>query len=375
MLSLNDQIVYQAVANYIAEEFAPVLRRNYLKKAFGALYTSRQNPFFYRPWKVAYRSFNRAIERAFRSGYAILANFDLVSFYDLIDHKLLQKALESRVRSREVLDLLDRCLKAWTAVNTPSGQMSHGIPQGPLPSAFLAECFLHSFDRENFGNVQYFRYVDDIRLLGKRLSTVRRALVKLDLKAKEMGLVPQAQKIDVREVRDIRAELKNIPSPIASTVAQANRRLTRSSRRRLQRLLKTAVVRRGKRIDIVDPTRLKYLLYRMPRSIRILRSIAPVFYIRPDYSPALSSFTQQFRGSREAASILYNALKEDPVFDATASDYVFALDACEPKPAPVKYLRLVSKLMRRSAERGVLLAHAVRYYEAKRLSGACPAFS
>ena len=369
LLTLNDQIVYQAIANFIAEAFAPVLRRHYLTKTFGALYAGKNNPFFFQPWKKCHRLFNRAVERAFRQGNKILADFDLVSFYDLIDHTLLRRTLESRIRSGEVLDLLDSCLRTWTAADSPRGGLAHGLPQGPLPSAFLAECFLHAFDREDFGNVRYLRYVDDIRLLGKRFSTVRRALIKLDLKAQQLGLVPQAQKIEVREVFDIRQELKNIPSPVLNVVRQTSRRITKASRRRVERLLRTAIARNRNKVRVVDETRLRYLLYRLPRSIRTLRLIAPLYRQRPDMSSALGVYIRGFPNHREAAEILYGTLREDPVFDSAAGEYVFSLDTCEPRPSSPKYRRLVEKLLRRSIERSLLLVVAVTYYEAKRLSG------
>jgi hypothetical protein len=368
LLSLNDQVVYQSIANFIAEAFAPVLRRNYLKKSFGALYTGKNNSFFYQPWKQCFRCFNQSIEKAFNRGNTILADFDLVSFYDLIDHRLLRKTLESRISNREVLDLLDRCLSTWTAVRRPGREMAHGIPQGPLPSAFLAECFLHEFDQDNFGSVQYFRYVDDIKLLGKRFSTVRRALVKLDLKAKELGLVPQAQKIEVREVSDIRTELKNVPSPILNLVHGTGGKISAPSTRRLERLFRDSILRKRGRVQVVDPTKFKYLLSRLPRSKRILRTIAPLFRERPDLSGVLGAYSREFPQDGFASEMLFTALKEDPVFDAAASDYVFSLDVCEPSSAPKKYSQLVAKLLRRSSERGALLKHAVNYYQAKRLS-------
>jgi hypothetical protein len=368
LLSLDDQIVYQAILNYIAEAFAPVLRRNYLKKSFGALYTGKSNLFFYQPWKWCFRQFNQSIQKAFNAGNKILADFDLVSFYDLIDHRVLRKTLASRVSNREVLDLLELCLGTWTAVGDPGHEMAHGIPQGPLPSAFLAECFLHEFDDNDFGNVLYFRYVDDIKLLSKKLSTVRRALVKLDLRAKELGLVPQAQKIEVREVADIKTELKNVPSPILSLVQRAGGNISAPSKRRLERLFRTSILRKRGKVQVVDPTKFKYLLSRLPRSKRILRTIAPLFRDRPDLSAVLGAYSKGFRQDRFASELLFKALKEDPVFDATASDYVFSLDTCEPSSAPKKYSQLVAKLLRRSSERSALLMHAVNYYQAKRLS-------
>src|SRR5712664_1377105 len=202
LLSLNDQVLYQAIANYIANKFSRSLAPRYGTKTFGAQLAGSRSGFFYRPWKKCYRSFNQSIRTAYFKGHDVIADFDLVSFFDLIDHKILRQMLERKIRNGEILDLLSECLERWTSGNPSAYIRGHGIPQGPEPSAFLAEIVLSDFDRAGYGNVVYLRYVDDIKLLGRDFPPVRRALLRLDLQAKRLGLVPQAQKIEVRRVTD-----------------------------------------------------------------------------------------------------------------------------------------------------------------------------
>src|SRR5258706_1933666 len=177
LLTLNDQIVYQAIANYLANKFFRTLRPDYGVKTFGAQYAGRNSPFFYLPWKNAYRRFNSSIKYAYSNGNTVLADFDLVSFFDLIDHEILRQVLQRRVRSGEILDLLINCLKKWTSGNPKIYVRGHGIPQGPEPSAFLAEILLNDFDKVLYRNVTYLRYVDDIKLLAKTFSSARRGLL------------------------------------------------------------------------------------------------------------------------------------------------------------------------------------------------------
>ena len=224
LISLNDQVVYQAIANFVANRFYRSLRPNYGVKTFGALLGGSQSQFFYKPWKTAYRAFNGSIKRAYLNGNVVLADFDLVSFYDLIDHKILRKVLGEKVAHKEVLDLLFLCLERWTSGNPNSHTKGHGIPQGPEPSAFLAEALLRTFDLAGYRDVVYLRYVDDIKLLGKELAPVRRGLLRLDLQAKKLGLVPQAQKIEVRRIIDINSELKSVPSSVAGATGPGKNR-------------------------------------------------------------------------------------------------------------------------------------------------------
>jgi len=51
LLSISDQVVYQAIANYIATKFVRSLARNYGVRTFGAQFAGSRSAFFYRPWK------------------------------------------------------------------------------------------------------------------------------------------------------------------------------------------------------------------------------------------------------------------------------------------------------------------------------------
>jgi hypothetical protein len=337
-------------------------------KAFGALYAGRNSKFFYRSWKNSYKTYNRAIKRAFLNGNEILADFDLVSFFDLIDHKVLRTVLAARVKSGELLDLLLACLGCWTKGNPNIYSRGHGIPQGPEASAFLAEIFLHEFDKGKYGRVKYLRYVDDVKLLGKTFSSVRRALVRLDLRSKVLGLVPQAQKIDIRKVDDIDAELKDVPSSIAGqTSSRPPRSVSRATWKRLEKLFKKALRRRRGQIVVDDETYFKFALNRLPPSMKILRLVRPLFETRPDLSGVLSRYASNFSRSTKCAEILHQALKGDPVFDAAAGDVVLALDRCSPKPEPTKYKSLVTRLMARSEEESLLLDFPTKLYAYKRM--------
>jgi hypothetical protein len=367
LLSLNDQVVYQAIANYVANRFFRSLRPNYGVKTFGAQFAGRRSQFFYRPWKRAYRAFNTEIRTAYLNERNVLADFDLVSFFDLIDHKILRAVLERRVHSGELLDLFCECLEKWTSGTPNIFVRGHGIPQGPEPSAFFAEILLSDFDKTAYRHVTYLRYVDDIKLLARDSSPVRRALLKLDLQAKRLGLVPQAQKIALRRVTDINAELKSVPSNIAGgTTASKLKPLTKSTIRRLRKLLRNSVERRRGELVVRNETHFKFALHRLPASKRVLRSIEPLFHSRPDLSPALSHYAARFANNLRCALLLHEALKSDPVFDAAGGDYVMALDHCAPKPEPRKIRRLVSRLMMLSEEKSLLLSVPTKFYLYKR---------
>jgi retron-type reverse transcriptase len=110
LLSLRDLVVYQAIVNRIATSFGDEQASYAFKKTFGAIFAGRTSPFFYRWWKTSYRKYNDAITTAFAAGNDFIADFDLVSFYELIEHGLLAERLRKRVKSKPLIELLLRVL-------------------------------------------------------------------------------------------------------------------------------------------------------------------------------------------------------------------------------------------------------------------------
>jgi len=363
LLTLQDQIVYQAIANVIAVAFKPDQDKHAGKRCFGALVNSKNSPFFYRGWKHSYRAFDRAVAKAFNAGNDYVADFDLVSFYELIDHKLLREVLEHRFKKPEVLDLLLKCLEKWTE-NHKGSCMHHGIPQGAEPSAFLAECFLFSFDVLRFKGIHYLRYVDDIKLMAKDEVPVRRALVTLDIASKQLGLVPQAQKIECRRVAKLEDLRKNIPSHVAALGTKA--RVTAASQRRLERIFRHSIRKKDGRWSIADATKFKFSLFRMKPKPAILNRITPLLHQRPDLSWVLSSYVRKFPQNKQAADALLAALQRDPTYDASAANYIEAMDVCEPAKSAGQYRRVIQTAERRSEEKGLLLKVGAATFRGRR---------
>jgi RNA-directed DNA polymerase len=87
-------------------------------------------------------------------------DLDIKGFFDLIDHHLLLKALQSHIQERWVMLYLRRWLEA--PVQLPSGELqvrTCGTPQGGVISLLLANLFLHyAFDAwmcRNYPDIQF----------------------------------------------------------------------------------------------------------------------------------------------------------------------------------------------------------------------------
>lgn len=111
-----------------------------------------------------------ALESGQYSGYI---KIDLANFYPSIDHALLIKALQRKIRKSEALDLVKSAITTETVTEGPrrsvGGKNVVGVPQGLSISNILAEIFVADFDRHMISQSEIFyqRYVDDILILCK----------------------------------------------------------------------------------------------------------------------------------------------------------------------------------------------------------------
>ncbi|MGE4247273.1 MAG: RNA-directed DNA polymerase [Parvibaculaceae bacterium] len=288
LLTVDDQIVYQACVNVIADALKRKTFRRYEKRVFAHLYAGKTSPFFYLQWQRSYRKFTRRIESAYSGGFRYVANFDLTSFYDSIDHHVLDHFLKNIGIDEDAIAFLLRCLKQWTS-STWSGPPhniyhGHGIPQGPLASGMLSEAVLQHLDDagEQGRRTIYLRYVDDIKILAKGEEELRRKLIKLDISAREIGLFPQTAKINIRRILDPRKEAKSVSRP-----PEPSLRPKVDQKKLIGRIL--ALTRNGK-VHSEDTTRFKYVLAHATPSYHLNSRLIRVLERHPELGVSISRY-------------------------------------------------------------------------------------
>lgn len=220
LLSIEDQIVYQAYANIVANALTsiPQITKRYKKSVFGNLCSKSDSEFFYQRWQDSYKAYTKAIIKSYEKGYKYIASFDLTACYDSINHNLLQSILTEKCRFSENCAIsFVRLLEKWESAD--GRELGTGIPQGPQASGIVAEAVLQEYDSyietlQKTMDFVYYRYVDDIRILAVNEDTVKWVLFLLDKKSKELGLFPQSSKISVHEITDINKEIKRISKPL-----------------------------------------------------------------------------------------------------------------------------------------------------------------
>ncbi|KUO59704.1 MAG: hypothetical protein APF84_13685 [Gracilibacter sp. BRH_c7a] len=223
LLSIEDQIVYQSFINIIAEYHLERAKKRYYVTTFGNLYAGKSSLFFHQKWDKGYKKYTNNIKKAYIDGNTYIASFDLTAFYDSIDYKVIDYFLTMYGIDKEFIDRLKYLLSKWTTnKNILHG---HGIPQGPLASGLLSEVVLSYLDeafeksqKKDSINVKYYRYVDDIRLMGKSENPIKMMLVRLDYYSKQVGLFPQSSKTSIKHVTNINEEIKDISAAMVETI-------------------------------------------------------------------------------------------------------------------------------------------------------------
>jgi hypothetical protein len=345
ILTVEDQIVYQAMVNVIAERLAPKVRSQYLQVSFGHMYAGRTRAWFYKSWQKGYSAFNAAARNAFERGLTFGASFDLTACYDSLDYSVLCFFLRQLKCDEEFCEKLKHYLGVWTATETRIYH-SHGIPQGPLSSGLLSEVVLRHFDL-NYGtrsNVRYLRYVDDIRLFAHREDALRRMLIRLDTLSKDVGLFPQASKINIHKIGDIEDELKSISSPYERDSDDGQIEDDEIEQNRLREEI-TAL---SPRLKVENHTRFKYLLARADPSSKLNGRLVKITDSRPDLVPNVMRYLRKYdRLPLKVAEALIDRVGREPLYENTTAEIIMTLDDKTPRHLNSKVIRIMRRLWRR----------------------------
>jgi hypothetical protein len=325
LLTVEDQIVYQALVNIVAEKLFPSVRTRYLKETFGHLYGGKNSTWFYRKWSDGYRAFNKAARQAFDSGLKFTASFDLTAYYDSLDHGVLRHFLLAIGCDQEFCVRLTDYLSIWTATEQRVYH-NHGIPQGPLGSGLLSEVVLQHFDN-NYGDpsrVRYLRYVDDIRLFAATHRELRQIIVKLDTLSKDVGLFPQSSKIEIHAVKDIEDELKSVSRPPEVAI----------KRKAVDQVkLRQRLVELSPRFTVRNDTRFKYLLAHATPNHRLNLRLWRILEQRPDLYDCIFRYFRRYPTlPKSVAKEMLRQIKGEPLYVAVTCGLIATMEGRLPKP-------------------------------------------
>ncbi len=216
ILAVSDRIVYQAIANVVAEKARPMLSTVANRQSFAnVLSAPGQKPMFM-PWKQQYKLFQKKFQTLYQEGNTWLVETDMAAFYETIDQAMLIKyLLDKKLLDEQTVEYLQTYLPIWASVKLEE-PISRGVPQGCLASDFFANIFLHEFDKKlSVQEYHYLRYVDDIRLLARTREAVQQGLIRIDRTLKTLGLLIQTNKTTVRQIINFAEEADRMASKLS----------------------------------------------------------------------------------------------------------------------------------------------------------------
>jgi len=181
----------------------------------------------------------------------------------------------------------------------------------------LSEVILQHFDeRKSFkkSNVRYFRYVDDIRLLGKTEEDVRKALLELDYISKEIGLFPQSSKINIHEITFIDEEIKTVSMP----PEQIDFKLTVNQLDVQSRLTELS---KGNKIE--NETRYKYVLAHAEPDEKLAKRLLGILTKNPHLYQSILGHLSKFRKfSKTVSRALLLQVKSQQLYEEITALYL-----------------------------------------------------
>jgi excisionase family DNA binding protein len=184
-LSLVDRLAYQAVV----EECAPLVEVQLSESVYSAR-LSQKPSYFLKNGRNSWLRWKNDVVAAVRSDGPWMAETDITAFFDFVKHELLLPDLLDRGLSSTLVAALREMLRTWAF--TPNT----GLPQGPNASRVLGNFYLVPVDSAMTAirGVRYFRYMDDIRLVGPSRAAVISALQVLDAECRRRGLALSTRK-------------------------------------------------------------------------------------------------------------------------------------------------------------------------------------
>ena len=125
----------------------------------------------------------RDVKHALRDPQAkYCAKFDVHHYFESIDKGILMEKIERRIKDPAIIELYREIV---------FGYHGPGIPIGNLTSQYLANLYLSDVDhyfKEEYHARWYFRYMDDIVIIGWSKTWLRRVRTILIRKLAELGL-------------------------------------------------------------------------------------------------------------------------------------------------------------------------------------------
>lgn len=186
-----DRFIYQAICSYLMPFFDPLLSHRVLGHRFNT--RGHLGKELFKGRIDLWQTFEGVTRTAFDNNQALFAT-DLVNYFENITTDTIRHAFESmleivsasgpeKVLIRNAIHTLCDLLTQWGYSDR------HGLPQNRDASSFIANVALNSIDHEMARlGYDYYRYVDDIRIICENPRAARKAAAVLIGQLRTVGM-------------------------------------------------------------------------------------------------------------------------------------------------------------------------------------------
>jgi hypothetical protein len=191
-----DRIVYQA----LIDKLIPLLDPKLSDCTFSHRLREVDSKLIFKHAPDQWRAFRHAVREAIKrdvSNYLVVT--DLAQYYENIDFHKLKRHVQTMIGEDKLpehdacVETLFKCLEQWSPYN------HCGLPQNIDASSFLGNIFLDYVDRVMLRlGYQYFRYMDDIRIVVPSERRARTALIELVDVLRSIGLGLNSGKTEIQ---------------------------------------------------------------------------------------------------------------------------------------------------------------------------------
>ena len=327
-LSTPDRLAYQAAV----ASFAPLVEARRSEVVYSARLADSPK-WFLRNGRDDWVWWRHDVVAAVRSDGPWMAETDITAYFDFIKHELLLPELLALGADHSIIERLREMLRVWgTAPNT-------GLPQGPNASRILGNFYLFPVDAamEQFPAVRYFRYMDDIRIVGASRAAVIGALQVLVHECRRRGLALSTAKTSLHRGEDAIGQLEDLELDALQYAFDASEEDQDNLRRQLQEVFRASMKKTGQ----IDAAHARFSLGRLFRLrdkgvltqvLAHLDDLAPLREIAPKY---LHPWMMRPHVQRKLTEFLYDVERNTSAF---LSAWLLAVMCDVPRTLPIEWI-------------------------------------
>jgi RNA-directed DNA polymerase len=185
-----------AVRDRVAQEVVRLLLSPLFERLF------HDDSYGFRPDRNCHMAVRKVLE-LHQHGHTHVLDADIKGFFDNLPHPVIMAGVAAEVADGNILDLVERFLKAGVMEDGVFQSTTIGTPQGGVISPLLANIALNSLDWQlHDAGFRFVRYADDFVVLCRTEVQVQEAHDLVQRHLTSLGLTLSAEKTKTTQFRD-----------------------------------------------------------------------------------------------------------------------------------------------------------------------------